>query len=72
MMRGSIGLCCFKGGVELAKGGDISSSLSAIISIIQKKRQPRSRLSPISAVFFSGVEVEQAVLVVFCPKELFF
>jgi hypothetical protein len=44
----------FKGGVELAKGDDISSFLSAIISIIQKKRQPRSHLSPILTDFFQG------------------
>jgi hypothetical protein len=60
-----------KGGVELAKGGDISSFLSAIISIIQR-RGSHDRISHQFRLFFSGVEVEQAVLLFFCPKELFF
>jgi hypothetical protein len=57
----------FKGGVDLTKGGNISSFISAIISIIRKKRQPRSRLSPISFV-----EVEQAIFALFPPKRTVF
>jgi hypothetical protein len=57
--------------VELAKGGDISSFLSATTSIIQKKMQPPSRLSPISAVFFRGGS-ETSGFALFLPKRTVF
>jgi hypothetical protein len=67
-----------KGGVELAKGGDSSSFLSAIISILER-RDSHDRVSHQFPLFFHGQFplfffkwVEQAVLLFFCPKELFF
>jgi hypothetical protein len=49
----------------------MSSFLSAIISIIRKKRQPPGRVSHNFHCFFRCGS-ETAVLLFFCPKERFF